>query len=124
MAKEFSRTLRLGEQIRRDLAELLLREVKDPRLSLVTISDIEVANDLSVCKVFYTVLGSEFTDEVQGALERSAGFLRSKLGKRIQCRRTPELRFTYDPTEETADVLERLIMRARLRDKVSGQDDS
>lgn len=124
MPKEFSRTLRLGEQIRRDLAEMLRRDVKDPRLSMVTINDVEVSGDLAVAKVFYTILGSSYSEDTDKALARSAGFLRNQLGKRISSRRTPELRFTYDETEEKGDRIEQLIYDAVKRDKEKSEDDS
>ncbi|CAG0910788.1 unnamed protein product, partial [Cyprideis torosa] len=59
MAKEYARTVRIGEQIRRELAELIRREVKDPRVGMVTISSVDVSSDLSHAKVFYTVFGDE-----------------------------------------------------------------
>ncbi|MGV6859515.1 MAG: 30S ribosome-binding factor RbfA [bacterium] len=113
MPKDFSRTLRLGEQIRRELAQLLTREVKDPRVGMVTLSDVEVSSDLAHAKVFYTVLGDDVDREkTQQGLEKASGFLRHKVGQAIKTRITPELHFRYDDTSERGADLEALIEQA------------
>ncbi|MGV6816791.1 MAG: 30S ribosome-binding factor RbfA [Thiotrichales bacterium] len=113
MPKEFSRTLRLGEQIHRELSVLLSREVKDPGMGLTTISEVEVSSDLGHAKVYYTVLGDESQkDSTARALERAKGYLRGQLGKGLHTRITPELHFIYDETEERGAELEMLIAKA------------
>ena len=94
MAKEFSRSQRVGAQIQRELAELIQFEVKDPRVGLVTVSAVEVTRDMAYAKVFITMLDSEHgVDEVLAALNHAAGFLRRELGKRMKLRITPQLTF-------------------------------
>ncbi len=122
MPKEFSRTLRLGEQIHRELAQLLSREVKDPRVGMVTIADVEVSSDLSHAKVYYTILGDADRGEVQKGLEKASGFLRHKIGQAIKTRITPELHFRFDETSERGAHLEALIEYAVAQD--SGKDGS
>jgi ribosome-binding factor A len=118
MPKEFSRALRLAEQIHRDLSVLISRELKDPRVGMVTIGEVEVSPDLSHAKIYYTVMGELGDPEAtQEGLERAKGFLRSRLGKGLRVRFTPELHFIYDKTEENSSKLEALIAKARARDE-------
>ena len=119
MAREFSRSRRVGEQIQRELAELVQRELKDPRLGMVTISAVEVTRDMSVAKVFFTVFGDENHDEKQSleALNSANGFLRRELGHRMRLRCVPELRFHYDHSIEKGSHLSALINEAVASDK-------
>lgn len=118
MPKDFSRTERIGEQIHRELAELISREVKDPRVGMVTISGVDVSSDLSHAKVWFTVLGDEqATAHTLQGLRRAAGFLRRELGKRLSIRLTPELNFVYDDTQARAARLDALIDAAVAEDE-------
>lgn len=119
MAKEFSRSRRVGEQIQRELAELVQRELKDPRLGMVTISAVEVSRDMSVAKVFFTVFGDENHDAKSSleALASASGFLRRELGHRMRLRSVPELRFHYDHSIEKGSRLSALINEAVASDK-------
>ncbi len=123
MPKDFSRTRRVGEQMQRELAELLQREVRDPRLSAVTISGVEVTRDLSLAKVYYTVMPEQLTvDEAQKALEKASGFLRHALGERMIIRNVPQLRFIYDETLVKGTELANLIDQAVAADRKKHQD--
>lgn len=123
MAKEFSRSRRVGEQIQRELAELVQRELKDPRLGMVTISAVELSRDMGVAKVFFTVFG-EGHDEKQTleALNHANGFLRRELGHRMMLRTVPELRFFYDHSIENGSRLSALINRAVASDKDNSEN--
>lgn len=123
MAKEFSRSRRVGEQIQRELAELVQRELKDPRLGMVTISAVEVTKDLSVAKVFFTVLnpGHDVQQTLKG-LNHAVGFLRRELGHRMKLRVVPELRFQYDRSIEEGSRLSALIDEAVSQDKSKSED--
>lgn len=91
------RSIRMGDQIMRELATMLLEESRDPRLELVSISGVKLNRDLKIAKVYYTMSGDkERVENAQKAFEKAAGFLRSGLGKRLQLRYVPELRFIYD----------------------------
>ena len=110
----FSRSDRVSEQVRRELADLLRFAIKDPRiaskLSLVTLTDVEVTSDYSHAKVFYTsLLDAEAKKDVDQGLKRSAGFLRRELGRRIRIHRIPELHFVYDASVEEGTRISRLI---------------
>ncbi len=111
MPREFSRAARLGEQIQRDLAELIRIEVKDPRVSLVTVTGVEVSRDLAHAKVFVTTLsdGIASAEATVQALDHAAGFLRSRLAHSIKVRQIPELHFVYDESVERGLRLSRLI---------------
>lgn len=124
MAQEFSRALRVGEQIRRELAEEI-RKLKDPRIGMVTITDVEVSKDLSVARVYYSVLGEDdVITSTQKGLDRAAGFLRRELGHAMRLRVVPELRFHYDDTELKGNRLDRLIDEAINRDRKAHSEGS
>jgi ribosome-binding factor A len=115
--REFPRARRIESELQRRLAELLRREVKDPRVGLVTITAVAVSTDLSHAKVFYGVLGREPTPEVQEGLDHVAGFLRAKLGRLLKMRQVPEIHFTPDEMIERAAHLTSLIDQAVADDK-------
>ncbi|CAK0763679.1 30S ribosome binding factor [Gammaproteobacteria bacterium] len=118
MPKEFSRSLRLGDQIQRELAELLEREVKDPQIGMVTVTAVKVTRDLAHAKVYVTVLGdSEATRESLRALQRASGFLRSALAARLRVRIVPALHFVYDASVERGMRIGALIDAAVAADR-------
>lgn len=117
MPREFPRTRRVGEQIQRELAELIREEVKDPRLGMVTILGVQVSRDLSHAKVFVSVLGDH--DQVAESLrilKRVAGFLRHALGQRMVIRTVPQLQFVHDESVERGSRLSSLIDEAVASD--------
>ena len=123
MPSGFSRSDRIVEQIRRELAELIRLEVKDPRVGMVTLTAVEITPDYAHAKVFYTTLTpAEQRDELERGLKRSAGFLRRELGKRVRIHHTPELHFVYDASVERGAALSRLIDEAVKSDR-SDHDD-
>lgn len=100
------RPARVADEIRRVLADLLLRRVRDPRVSAIAITDVEVTADLRLARVFYTMSGDEQARaEVAKGLRRATGFLRRELSSRIRLRYMPNLEFHYD---ESLDVGERV----------------
>ncbi|MBI3523578.1 MAG: 30S ribosome-binding factor RbfA [Betaproteobacteria bacterium] len=111
--KTFSRVSRVAEQIRRELAELIQLELKDPRVSLVTLTDVEVTADYAHAKVFYTSLaGAEHLEGIAVGLKRASSFLRRELAKRISIHHLPELHFVYDASVERGTYLSQLIDQA------------
>lgn len=99
MAREFKRSDRVAQELQKEVAVILQREVKDPRIGMVTVSDVEVSKDLAYAKIFVTFLFDH--DEVaieQGmkGLEKASPYIRSLLGKAMRLRIVPELRFVYD----------------------------
>ena len=111
MAKENPRARRLAAEIRRELPELLRREVKDERIGNITITDVEVSPDLKHARVYYLPFGRSAGPhpEVQRGLESAAGFLRNALSKALMIRYTPLLRFELDRSIERGVRLTQLI---------------
>lgn|SRR5690606_4850146 len=124
MAKEFSRSQRVVEQIRRELAELIRTEVKDPRVGFITLTDVEITPDYAHAKVFFTsMLGEEKVPEILVGLRRAGGFLRRELGRRVRIHTTPELHFVYDRSVEEGSRMSRLIDEVVREDEArSGGD--
>jgi ribosome-binding factor A len=108
-----NRGLRVADQIQRDLGELVAREVKDPRVGMVTITGVEVTPDYAHAKVFFSQLMGDKAACLEG-LQKSAGYLRSLLFKRLQIHTVPTLHFEYDNTTESAADMNKLIARALL----------
>ena len=111
--KRSGRPEKLGDLIQRELSDLLHRELRDPRVGMVTITAVDVSPDLSHAKVYFTTLSKEHVGEAGEGLQRAAGFLRSQLARRIKLYTTPELRFVYDESVERGDRLSRLIDSTR-----------
>ena len=119
MAKEYSRTQRIGDQMQRELAQLIRREVKDPRVGLVTITAVDVTRDLGHAKVYITVLGDESPDHIAQSvkvLNAAGGFLRAQLGREMKLRSVPQLHFHYDESVARGAHLSALIERAVAED--------
>jgi len=118
MGQDFSRTRRIGEELRKELAVLIQREVKDPRVQWVTIAGVEVSRDLAHANVFYTALGQEEENrEITQGLKKATGFLRRELGKRIRLRTIPELHFVFDKSFVNGQRLSALIDEAVKADE-------
>ena len=104
------RTERVGEMIREDVSALLLREIKDPAVGFVTVTDVDVTPDLSHAKVFVSVMGTpEERERSLDALNRARGFMRSELGKRAHLRTVPELVFRHDEASEKGNRIFELL---------------
>lgn len=124
MAKEFSRSQRVAEQIRRELAELIRLEVKDPRVGFITLTDVEITPDYAHAKVFFTSMrGEEGLDEILVGLRRASGFLRRELGKRVRIHTLPELHFQYDSSVERGSRMSQLIDEVVREDDARHKDD-
>ena len=109
MKRGQGRPQKLGDLIQRELSELLQRELRDPRVGMITITGVDVSPDFSHAKVFFTVLEKQRLEDAREGLRRAAGFRRSRLARRIKLYTTPELRFEYDESVERGDRLSRLI---------------
>ncbi len=117
MAREFTRNQRLGNQVLRTLNELLRFETKDPRLEGVSLSAVELSRDLSVARVYFSLLDPAADPApVQQGLEKASGFLRAKLGQAIKVRHVPELRFEHDDSAEEGQRIADLIEGALKSD--------
>lgn len=113
---EVKRSVRVGHAMGQELSSLLIGEVKDPRLAGVLVSRVQVTDDLRSARVYVRLLQGGTPAQVQEALkglERAAGHLRQQVGKRLQLRFTPELRFFYDEERENIDRMEQLLDEVR-----------
>ena len=116
------RELRVGDFLRKELAEIVQREMRDPRIGVLSITDVVVNKDLSYADVYFTIVSAQQEkdkDEVLSALQGAAGFLRSILARRHVMRTTPALRFHYDELIQDGPRLESLIERAIASDQMS-----
>lgn len=108
--KMIERHLRVGEEIKREVSLIITKDVKDPRLGMISITDVEVSRDLSFAKIYFSRLGDEKQREtsLQG-LNRAKGFIRSELAKRIRVRHVPEISFHFDPSIEQGARINELL---------------
>lgn len=121
MPREYPRAWRVGEQIQRELSELIRSEVKDPRVGMVTVMGVDVSADLAHAKVYVSSLEpAHELDEAVAALNRAAGFLRGRLGRRLRIRTVPELRFLRDDSVERGVRLTHLIDEVVAKERGRG----
>jgi len=113
MAREFSRTRRIAQQLQQELAQVLQRDIKDPRIGMVTVNDVEVSRDLSYAKVFVTFFeeDNKVVEEKLEALTTASGYIRSLVAGRMKLRVMPELRFTYDASLVEGMRMSNLVTR-------------
>ncbi|GAA5444016.1 ribosome-binding factor A [Microbulbifer sp. NBRC 101763] len=127
MAREFHRADRVADAMRRELAQLIQHEIRDPRLGMVNVNDVEVSRDLTVAKVFVTFVGEDDRSKINTSVEvlnKAAGFLRTQLARAIQIRTIPRLHFRYDETSVRGQALSALIDKAVKEDRKHQDDDS
>ncbi|MEJ6656577.1 MAG: 30S ribosome-binding factor RbfA [Pseudomonas sp.] len=125
MAKEYSRTQRIADQMQRELALLIQREVRDPRVGMITVTATEVSRDLAHAKVFITLMGEATDEDIAlnlAALKDAAGFLRVQLGRTMKLRSIPQLHFHYDESVRRGVHLSSLIERAVAQDRQHSGD--
>jgi ribosome-binding factor A len=104
------RTIQVAGLLQKEISELLVRKVKDPRLELVTITGVKISPDLKLARIYFSRFGTtEDLKKVMEGLESSAGFLRRELGQRMKLRHVPELIFTHDTSFEYGDRIESLL---------------
>jgi ribosome-binding factor A len=110
------RLQRIADRIRRELSEMLIREISDPRLQQIFVTDVRVDKELAFADIYVSAVeGSERSEEVIAGLHSASGFIRRELAARVELRTFPRLRFHWDPTPENADHIEKLL--AQLKDK-------
>ena len=100
---------RLNDQFQEEISRIIQTEVKNQDVRFVTITGCEITNDLSFCKVYFTVLNEEYKDITLKALKSAAGFIRGKLSQRVEVRHTPELIFVFDESIEYGNKIEKII---------------
>ncbi len=116
----YKRAERISDQMKEEVADILMRKIKDPRIGFVTVTDVEVADDLRNAKVFVSIYGGDKDKTLKG-LESASAFIRSELGRRMRLRYTPEILFRFDKTvEEGAHIME--LLRTLEEDKEKKND--
>jgi len=104
------RVTRVGETIRAEISNMILRDIKDPRIGFVTITEVVMTPDLKVANVYFSQIGTEAErEESQHGLAKASGFMRRELGRRLNLKYTPEIRFALDDSLETGDRISKLL---------------
>lgn len=110
------RLQRIADRVKQELAEMLIREISDPRLKQIFVTDVKIDRELAFADVYVSAVeGASRAPEVLAGLESASGFMRRALSARVEVRAFPRLRFHWDPTPEHADHIEKIL--AGLRDK-------
>ena len=118
------RSNRVGEQMKKELSEIIGRKLKDPRIGFVTVTDVAVTGDLQQATVYISVLGdSKQREDTLKGLEKAKGFMRSEIGQRIRLRKTPELFFEFDESIDYGNRIETLISQIHADDKPAEKDE-
>ena len=117
------RLQRIADRIRQDLSEMLIREISDPRLHQIYITDAKVDRELAFADIYVSAVeGTVRSTEILEGLEHASGFLRRSLASQIELRTFPRLRFHWDPTPEHADHIEQLLAEIRKNERPAGKD--
>lgn len=122
MVREFHRADRVANAMRRELAQLIQQEVRDPRIGMININDIEVSRDLATARVFVTLVGEQEHARIErsiSVLNKAAGFLRSQLARVLRMRSVPRIHFRYDETAIRGQRLSALIQKAIESDQAN-----
>lgn len=121
----FKRADRVADRIKVEMADLLLKEVRDPRIGALTITGVKVSDDLRTARIFFVEMGKEScSQEVLTGLGKAKGFLRRELGRRLQLRHVPELIFTYDPSFAYGSRIDSLLMEIHREEEKHAPADS
>ena len=112
------RVNRVGEQMKKELGDIIGRKIKDPRIGFVTVTDVEVTGDLQQAKVFISVLGDDAQKEnTLKALAKAKGFIRSEIGSRVRLRKTPEITFEFDQSVDYGNRIDTLLHQVQNEGK-------
>lgn len=125
--KEFKRTDRVADFLKKELGSLIQLELRDPRLGMISVTDVAVSRDLAHARIFVTVMGKETAEEANEALKvlnKAAGFLRSRVAKSHNARTTPALKFMFDTSVRRGEYMSRLIDSAVAYDVKHHSDDT
>lgn len=126
MAREFKRSDRVAQEIQKEIAVILQREVKDPRIGMVTVSDVEVSRDLAYAKIFVTFLfdnDQEVIAQGMKGLEKASPYIRTLVGKAMRLRIVPELRFIYDESLVEGMRMSNLVSNVIREDEAKHKED-
>ena len=109
------RSVRVGDQILKEIADMLTHQIRDPRVQGATLTGINCSNDLKNARVYFSVIGGkEEIEKVQSGLESATGYIKREISRRINLRYTPQIKFEHDPTLETGNQIEKLFKKIKL----------
>ncbi len=118
------RSNRVGEQMKKELGEIIGRKIKDPRIGFVTVTDVQVTGDLQQAKVFISVLGDdEQKENTLKGLAKAKGFIRSEIGQRIRLRKTPEIIFEFDESIDYGNRIDSLLYKLQEENQTKDHED-
>lgn len=120
----FRRADRVADLIKMEISDLLLRQVRDPRIGALTITGVKVSDDLRSARIFFVEFGKNgCSDDVKEGLKKASGFLRREIGRRLQLRYAPELFFSYDPSFAYGERIETLITQIHENETAAESDE-
>ncbi len=112
------RVNRVAEQMKKELGDIIIQKVKDPRIGFVTVTDVEVTGDLQNATIFISVLGKEYEkEETLKGLNKAKGFIRSEVGRRIRLRKVPEIEFEFDESIEYGNKIQTLLTQVNREEE-------
>ena len=115
MQRENGRDKKVAELIQKEIARLLQRELRDPRLGMITVNEVKVSRDYAFSDIYFTVIPEDSADKAESLLNEASGFFRSKLAKKLSMRTTPKLRFRYDSSLGEGARISSLIAREKRK---------
>ena len=120
----FKRADRVADLLKMEVADLLLKQVRDPRIGSVTITGVKVSDDLRVARIFFVEMGKDTCSaEVKAGLQKATGFMRRELGRRLQLRHVPEILFVYDPSFAYGSRIDTLLMEIHREEESNAPAD-
>ncbi len=109
----YKRSKRVGDQLRREVADIIMHRLKDPRIGFLTVTSVDVTDDLRNARVYISVLKKEETDQVLGALNSARGFVRAEVKKRLKMKIIPQFDFFEDPSLDYGEKIDKLLERIK-----------
>jgi len=120
----FKRADRVADLIKAELSDILLKQIRDPRIGLLTITDVKMSDDLRSARIYFVQMGKDKLDaELQAGLEKAKGFLKRELGKRLSLRYMPDVFFFYDKSFEYGSRIDKLLMEIHEKDRTGNRED-
>ena len=124
-SSSYKRADRVGDLIRMEISDILLRDVRDPRVRNITITGVKMSNDLRMARIFFVPLGGETcSEDIAEGLKSASKFLRRELANKVQLRYVPEIIFAYDGSFEYGDRIDRLLESIQTEEASDDQEDS
>jgi ribosome-binding factor A len=121
----FKRADRVADLIKAEISDIFLKQIRDPGIGTVTITDVEVTDDLRYAKIFFVAMGKdEINDDMRLALQRAKGFLKRELGKRLKLRYVPDIQFVVDKSFAYGNRIEKLIAEIHRQEESDAAKDS